>query len=190
MNLFRLVFYIIFTDIYRIADDIFNTNKVEVEDLKDYLYVKRRSVEGHTSPESSPGSITEENGLFSISVDFIRLTDALSMLFSESELEYSMMKRGDTVLENIHFKKKSFDELLRLLLEQADGDFTIREDIYYIFDVSRNEILKKMDHIEYLKLSNIPVELLPSLFPSGLASPSVFKIDKDNNAIILSGSFE
>lgn len=162
----------------------------EVEDLGDYYYVKRQTVEGHSSPRSAAGTVTAENGLFSISADSIRLTDVLLQLFSESGLEYSMMKRGDTVLENIHFKDKLFNELLRLVLERADGDFTIREDIYYIFDVSRNEILKKMNDIEYVKLDNIPVELLPSLFPAGLASSSIFKIDKDNNAIILSGTYE
>ena len=162
----------------------------EVEDLEDYYYVKRQAVERNSSPRSAAGTVKEENGLFSISADSIRLTDVLSQLFSESELEYSMMKRGDFVLENIHFKDKSFDELLRRVLEQADGDFTVRRNIYYIFDVSKNEIMKKMDDIEYVKLDNIPVELLPSLFPAGLASSSIFKIDKDNNAIILSGTYE
>ncbi len=166
----------------------------EIESLDDYIYVKRRLVERGVSPERTAGTITAsingDNSLFSISVDSIRLSDALSQLFSESGYEYSMMKRGDSVLENIHFKKKSFDELLHLLLERSDGDFTVRKGIYYIFDVSRNEILKKLDNVEYIKLNNIPVELLPTLFPSGLASSSIFKIDKENNAIILSGSFE
>ena len=162
----------------------------EVEDHEDYYYVKRQTVERNNTPRSAAGAVKENNGLFSISADSIRLTDVLSQLFSESELEYSIMKRGDTVLENIHFKDKSFNELLRLVLERADGDFTVRNNIYYIFDVSKNEIMKKMDDIEFIKLDNIPVELLPSLFPAGLASSSIFKIDKDNNAIILSGTYE
>jgi len=162
----------------------------EVEDLEDYYYVKRRPAEGSSFRSSAAGAITEENNLFSISADSIRLREALKQLFSVTELEYSMMKRGDSVLENIHFKDKSFNELLRLILEQVDGDFTVRRNIYYIFDVSKNEIMKKMDDIEFIKLDNIPVELLPSLFPAGLASSSMFKIDKDNNAIILSGSYE
>ena len=162
----------------------------EVEDLKDYYYVKRRSVERGASSRRAADTVTAVDGLFSISADSIRLTDVLSQLFSESGTEYSMMKRGDFVLENIHFKDKSFDELLRLVLELSDGDFTVRNNIYYIFDVSKNEIMKKMDDIAYVKLNNIPVELLPSLFPAGLASSSIFKIDKDNNAIILSGTYE
>jgi len=162
----------------------------KVEDLKDYYYVKRRPAGGQSSVERLVGTVTSENGLFSISADSIRLTDVLSRLFSEAGKEYSLMKRGDSVLENIHFKDKSFDELLRLVLERTDGDFTVRNNIYYIFDISKNEIMKKMDNIEYVKLHNIPVELLPSLFPAGLASSSIFKIDKDNNAVILSGTYE
>ncbi len=162
----------------------------KVEDLKDYYYVKRRPAGGQSSVERLVGTVTSANGLFSISADSIRLTDVLFRLFSEAGKEYSLMKRGDSVLENIHFKDKSFDELLRLVLERTDGDFTVRNNIYYIFDISKNEIMKKMDNIEYVKLHNIPVELLPSLFPAGLASSSIFKIDKDNNAVILSGTYE
>ncbi|RKX85908.1 MAG: hypothetical protein DRP58_05160 [Spirochaetes bacterium] len=165
-------------------------NDYQVEELEDYYYIKRQPVERNNSSGSVAGTVTKENGFFSISASSIRLTDVITQLFSESELEYSMMKRGDFVLENIHFKDKTFDELLRLILERADGDFTVRRNIYYIFDVSKNEIMKKMDDIEFIKLNNIPVELLPSLFPAGLASSSIFKIDKDNNAIILSGSSE
>ncbi|MCD6398136.1 MAG: hypothetical protein J7L71_11415, partial [Spirochaetaceae bacterium] len=162
----------------------------ELEDMGDYYYVKKQLVERGRSQRSVAASVTENNGLFSISADSIRLIDALSQLFSKSGIEYSMMKRGDFVLENIHFKDKPFNELLRLLLERADADFTVRRGIYYIFDVSKNEIMKKMDDIEYIKLNNIPVELLPALFPAGLASSSIFKIDKDNKAIILSGTYE
>ena len=162
----------------------------ELVDLKDYYYVKRVPVDSLSSSGGAVKSVTSDNGLFSLSADSIRLSNVILQLFSESEFEYSLMKRGDSVLENIHFNNKTFDELLRLVLERADGDFTVRNNIYYIFDVSKNEIMKKMDDIEFIKLDNIPVELLPSLFPAGLASSSIFKIDKDNNAIILSGTYE
>ncbi|MEA1911482.1 MAG: hypothetical protein U9N32_07385, partial [Spirochaetota bacterium] len=168
-------------------------NNYKIEEFEDYYYVKRETVERNSTPGSTVGTVgtvKEEDGLFSISADSIRLTDVLFRLFSESEFEYSLMKRGDVVLENIHFKDKSFEDLLRLILERAHGDFTVRRNIYYIFDVPKNEIMKKMDDIEFIKLDNIPVEMLPSLFPSGLASSSNYKIDKDNNTIILSGTYE
>jgi len=162
----------------------------EIENLKDYYYIKKLPPVRSPSSRRTEGSIKEKDGLFSISADAIHLKEALSRLFTLSGHEYSLLKRGDAVLENIHFKDKSFHDLLRLLLEQVSADFTERNGVYYIFDVSRNEVLKKLDNIEYIKLRNIPVELLPALLPSGLASSSVLKIDKDNNALILSGSYE
>lgn len=162
----------------------------EIKNLKDYYYIKRQQLNRDTSVGSTQLEVKKENKLFSISADSIRLSDALSRLFSLSTHEYSMMMRGDSVLENIHFKDKPFNELLRLLMEQANGDFTVRNNIYYIFDVAKNEILKKLNNIEYIKLRNIPASLLPALFPSGLAGPSIFRIDRENNAVILSGSFE
>ena len=162
----------------------------EIENNGDYYYIRCLPVARSASSGKGPAEIDTQNERYSISTDSIRLTEALSLLFEKAGFEYSLLKRGDAVLENINFRDKTFDALLRLLLEQCDGDFTVRNDIYYIFDVARSEILKKMADIEYIQIENIPVEIIPSLFPSGLAGPSVFKIDKDNNAIILSGTFE
>ncbi len=161
-----------------------------VENLEDYYYVKHKPAKPRVSLSRSMVTVTESKGLFSISAGSVHLTEALSRLFSLSDHEYSLLKRSDTVLENIHFKNKSFDELLRLLLEQANGDFTERNNIYYIFDISRNEVLKKLNTIDYIKLRNLPGELLPVLLPADIMGSSHIKIDKENNAVILSGSFE
>ncbi len=161
-----------------------------VENPGDYYYIKRKPANPRTALSRKPVSITKKNSLFSISADVIHLKEALSRLFVLSGHEYSLLKRGDSVLENIHFKNKSFKTILRLLLEQANADFTERNGVYYIFDISRNDVLKKLDNREYIKLRNIPVELLPALLPSRLGGSSILKIDRDNNAVILSGSHE
>ncbi|MCK4542948.1 MAG: hypothetical protein KAU17_11995 [Spirochaetales bacterium] len=161
-----------------------------VETFEDYYYVKRHDRQAGQTSSSRGSNITREGDSYSLVTGSIRLSEAIRQLFEDSGREYSLMKRGDSILEHISFQNKGFDELLRLLLEQAEGDFTVRDDIYYIFDLSRNDILKKLDDVHYIRLRNVPVELMPSLFPAGLANTSVFKIDKGNNAIILSGSFE
>ncbi len=161
-----------------------------LESYTNYFFIRKTELSNISSQVKIINEINMENGVYSVSAESIRLSDALILLFKDSGKEYSLMKRGDTVLENIYFSNKTFDELLRLFLEMGNSDFTVRDGVYYIFDISRNEIMKKLDNIEYIKLKRVPVELLPALFPSGLAGSSIFKIDKENNAIILSGSSE
>ncbi|MCF6335637.1 MAG: hypothetical protein L3J12_07840 [Spirochaetales bacterium] len=169
---------------------MYRFEEYEIELYPNYFYIKKTGLLNKTTLIENNSMIKMENNLYSISAPSIRLSDALKQLFKESGNEFSLMKRGDTVLESLFFKNKTFDEMLRLLLERSDGDYTVRESVYYIFDISRNEIMKKFDYLEYIKLESIPVELLPALFPAGLAGSSVFKIDRENNAIILSGSSE
>ncbi len=165
-------------------------SEYEVESHEEYFYIKHQAAERNPGSRRMGAELTVKDGLFSISAESVRLSEVLTQLFANADREYSLLKRGDAILENIHFKEKSFDGLLRLLLEQCEGDYAVREGIYYIFGVSRNEIIKKLDDIEYVQLHNLPVEMLPTLFPSGLANSSVFQIDKENNAIILSGTYE
>ncbi len=177
--------------VYEVLEMIMHRfDNYKVENLSDYYYIKKQPVQQTAAAGRTNADIKKDGTSYTVEADSVRLSDVLSQLFKLSGNEYSLMKRGDAFLKNIHFKKKSFNTILRLLLEQADGDFTIRNGIYYIFDISRNEILKKMNTVDYIKLRTVPVELLPALFPSRLASSSIFKIDKENNAIILSGSSE
>ncbi len=161
----------------------------KVENLSDYFYVKKEPVSLQTITAHKPHAITQNDSLFSITAESLPLSEALVKLFSLSSKEYSLLTHNTTVLKNISFKNKPFDTLLRLILEQANADFTERDGLYYIYDVSRNEVLKNLETSSYITLHHVPVQRLPTLLPPGISGLSGFKIDKENNSVILSGTY-
>ncbi len=162
-----------------------------VEDKDTYFLIKRNpNTVNPIHQRKSGADIIEKNGLYSIDAVSADFTETMADLFSISGHECSILKKGSPVIRNMHFNSKTFDELLQLIMEQTGSGFTVRNSIYYIFDVSKNEVLKKLDNREYIKLRKLPAETILSLMPSGLAGSSNIKIDKANNAVIISGSKE
>ncbi|HAK45419.1 MAG TPA: hypothetical protein DCO79_05815, partial [Spirochaeta sp.] len=104
--------------------------------------------------------------------------------------EYVLLYKSSASLKNLEYKNKSFEEILRLLLVQTGGDYTLSNNIYYLFDINRQDILKQYKISEYFQLDYIAAEDVPSMLPNLLSSSSFYKIDKDRNSLILSGSIE
>ncbi len=156
-----------------------------------YFLIKRNPDTVNAMHQRKSGAdVKKENGLYSINAVSADFTETIAELFSISGFEYSLLKKSDPLIRNMHFKSKTFDELLQLIMEQTGSGFSVKNNIYYIFDVSKNEIRKKLDNREYIKLRKLPAGIILSLMPSGLAGSSNIKIDKANNAVIISGSKE
>ena len=160
----------------------------KVENFSDYFYIKKDPMPIKPVSVSKPFSITKNNSLFSINAESLPFSEALTKLFTLAGKEYSLLNYNNTVLKNIFFKNKPFNILLRLILEQANADFTERDGLYYIYDVHRNEVLKTLETSDYITLHHLPVHLLPSLLPPGISGSTGLKIDKENNSVILSGT--
>ncbi len=156
-----------------------------------FYYIRKevpQSSGGRTSPRSN--LFTEMNGLYSSSFKQVRFKEALESLFKLADLEYSFLGRNDSIIEKFNFTDKSFDQILRLLLEQGNGDYSIVDDIYYIIDIERRDILKKLYTTVYLPLEHTTTAEVQALIPSSLGSFQNIKIDKSKNAFILSGTLE
>ena len=96
----------------------------------------------------------------------------------------------DTLIESMRFSPRSFDELLRLLLEQADADYAQVDDIYYVFEIQQRDVLKKLKTTVRVALAHVSAREVPNLLPAALVDSRLFKIDATGNAIILNGSVE
>ncbi len=94
------------------------------------------------------------------------------------------------MLENLHFSLKTRDELLRLVMEQANADFTVENGIWYVFDIQRADVLKKLKTVRQIPLSHVAAQDLPALLPQELATQSLYRIDRGTNSVILTGSDE
>lgn len=125
---------------------------------------------------------------FFLSIQKASFTNFLESLFKKANREYSLLVKTNVQLEGLNYSDKTFDEVLKLVLEQANCDFTVLDGIYYIFEIQRKDVLKNLKQTKIVKLKNISVENLVLLLPSELNSASFIKTDKTKNAVILNGS--
>jgi type II secretory pathway component GspD/PulD (secretin) len=165
-----------------------------LETDNDFFYLKKLAAQTAQSPaekqRESKVDLKNVRGSYSVNIEKASFRDTIDTLFGEAGYEYSTLMQRDIQLNNLKFSNKGFEEMLRLVLEQASADFNKVGNVYYIFEISQKDILKKLKSTVQVHLKYLPVEELTKLFPADLASSQLFRIDPDTNTIILSGSLE
>jgi general secretion pathway protein D len=165
----------------------------KVEADQDFYYLKRipAAAPQPAGRPGAPGAVVERVGdQYSLRVEKGRFVEVVDALFSKARLEYSLLSKKDTILDKLRFEAKPFERILRLLLEQANADYALIGDVYYIFEIESRDVLKKLNTTVRIPLSYLSAKDLPSLFPAELLSAQLFRIDAARNAVILSGSVE
>ena len=164
-----------------------------VED-PNYFFIKRSITQGNQGRpgEETAGNVIKKNGEedYSITLEKGDLITTLEELFTKGEREYALLFKSDATLQNLNYRNKGFEELLKLLLVQTGGDFTVSRNIYYIFNINRQDVLKQYKLAEYLPLKHLSAGDIPALMPNILSASSFYKVDKKRNGLILSGSLE
>lgn len=158
----------------------------------DYFYIRRKPQEEQESTVTSRARplVERSDAGYSINIEKARFREVLASLFELGEREYSLLTTSDTLLQELEFTGKGFDELLRLILDHVDSDFTTVGDVYYIFEITRRDILKRLDSTVRVPLTHLSAEQLPNLLPGDLLTSNLFKIDRNTNSVILRGSLE
>ena len=159
---------------------------------QDYSYVRRIAV---TTADAArlgveAARIERRGDVYSIRLEKGRFIETLEGLFAKAGLEYALMTRKEVMLEKLRFENKSFEQLLRLVLEQANADYTVIGSIYYVFEIDQREILKKLNTTIRVGLNYLSAKELAALLPPEIISAQLFRVDPTHNAVILSGSVE
>lgn len=166
-----------------------NWNYELIED-DDYFYIQKINQSDSKNTRFNKVIVKEQNNLYSVEASRATFSDIIEKLFSVGNKEYTLLLKTNAALENINFKDKEFDQILRLILDYVNGDFVIKENVYYIFETQKNGVIKKLKNTVALKLNNISVQNAVSLFPTSLDASSLIKIDKNTNTIYINGSDE
>lgn len=177
--------------------------EVSLEDVLNLIIVKlpnfglERIASGYYLTKSA-GNVTRRNidvftvsyveNFFSISIQNARFINVLETLFLKAKKEFSVFSNTSVQLENIFYSDKEFDELLSLLLAQVNCDYTIKDSVYYIFEVQKKDITKNFKETKIIQLKHINVESFMSVLPSELSGSGFIKIDKVSNSVVLNGS--
>ncbi len=163
-------------------------NNVSILKKDGWYYVKKDS----PSPSSSykKYTIDENDGKYKIQIESAGIQDLLKLLFERGKKEYSSLTQINDKVENLYFDNKSFEESLTLILEKAGLDYTIKNNIYYIIELSRKNQQSKYKDIQIVQPEFISPRELLALLPSELNSPQNIKSDSKGEYLILSGTNE
>lgn len=173
-------------------EDIINLAIVKV-----YGFVLERIADGYYITKSSGNinkrnidifTLTEEEGKYSINIQKATFSSVIESCFKKAGKEYSLLGRPNVQLESLYYKDKSFNALLRVLLEQANCDSTEKDGIYYIYEIQKKDVVKKLKETKIIKPKYISTENVMAIMPNELNSSGFVKADKENNIIILTGS--
>lgn len=156
-------------------------------------YLRRQNESPSSSSSAnriSSSSIKKDRDTYSLNISRGNFSAILSLLFKTGSREYSLLNRTESTLENLYFNNKSFDELLHLICEQGNSDFAVTDNVYYIFEIQRRDVLKKFKETRVIELKNLSVTELNGLLPSDYSGSSFIKISAQTNSVYLTGSPE
>jgi general secretion pathway protein D len=138
-----------------------------------------------------PGIKKDEKGFYSINVSRKRFFELLENIFGIERAEYQLLFQRDTMIDTtLRFSNKTFEELLRILCEHGNADFKRVNNIYYIFEIAQRDILKKLKDTIVIELRYLTAQDLQRLLPPDLGSSRFYRIDTNNNMVILNGSID
>jgi type II secretory pathway component GspD/PulD (secretin) len=172
--------------------DIFMSRLREFSlEKKDSYYYISRAGPGAAAPTASPAAgISREGELYAVALENARFLELIPELFKKGEREYAVLTKTDAALENLYYRNKDFDSLLRIILEQGNADYVIQNDIYYIVELQRRDIIKKFRETRIVPLRYFPAQDLSALLPQDLAAGNNLRVDKKTNAAIVTGTAE
>lgn len=162
----------------------------QTEENLEYIYISREPQDqAKKNIRTEKGAISRYGDLYSIHLQKDTLDNVITELFTKGEKEYSLFLDQESVLENLNFDNKTFDQLLQLILEQGNAGFIERNGITYILSTPKKNSSSRLRSIETYELKRISVQEALSLIPQDMAN-SVVHGDKNSGRILLTGTRE
>jgi type II secretory pathway component GspD/PulD (secretin) len=159
-----------------------------LEEKDSYYYIRHAGASRQA--ETPAAGISREGDAYAVALKSARFLELLPELFKIAEREYAILAKTDAVLDNLYYQNKDFDSLLRIILEQGNADYVIQNNIYYIVELQRRDILKKFRETRIVPLRYFPAQDLPALLPQDFAAGNSLRVDKKTNTAILTGTAE
>ena len=162
-----------------------------LESLDGYYYIRYRPQEMKTmtmEEELPEGMITGLNNAYSLNIDQESFRKLLMQFFRYTGKDFIFLGKNNGIIENLYTREKSFEDTLKILLEQGDSEYRVIDETYYIFDTQRRNILDSYNTSTLMQLQNISANSLLQLMPPDISSQTVIKVDESTNKVLLYGS--
>lgn len=173
-------------------EDVLNLTIVKLpgfglERIADGYYITRSS--GNMNKRNiDVFTMSDVDGKFTCNIQNASFVNVIDTMFRKAGKEYAFLSKPNINLENMVYADKDFDELLKLFLYQCNCDFTVADNIYYIFEVQKKDIVKQFKETKIIQIKNINVDSLSAMLPNEFNAAGFIKYDKNTSSVILTGS--
>ncbi|ULQ59032.1 hypothetical protein K7I13_10985 [Brucepastera parasyntrophica] len=154
------------------------------------FYIKRDPAQLNESRAAGDVRIDTADDFYSVSSRRVAFNTLIDTLFKKANKEYLILNRSTAILENIYYENKTFESLLRLLLDSVNYDYKVENGVYYIFEIQRRDIVKKLKENVTVRLTHISAAEVQNMLPSELNASGFIKIDRNSNSVFVTGSEE
>lgn len=100
-------------------------------------------------------TMSQTEGKFSCSIQKASFINVIETLFKKGGKEYSLLSKPNLSLENLTYSNKTFDEFLSLIICQCNYDFSVSNNIYYIYEIQKKDVIKKFKETKIIKVKNM-----------------------------------
>lgn len=173
-------------------EDVLNLTIVKLpgfglERIADGYYITRSS--GNMNKRNiDVFTMSDVDGKFTCNIQSASFVNVIDTMFRKAGKEYAFLSKPNINLENMVYQDKDFNELLKLFLYQCNCDFTVQNNIYYIFEVQKKDIVKQFKETRIIQIKNINLDSLSAMFPNEFNAAGFIKYDKNSSSVILTGS--
>ncbi len=146
---------------------------------------------GASSPDSASvrsNWITREHDRYAATVPSAAFSELLSRMFEVGEREYQMLKRSSPTITDLSFADKSFDDLLTLMCERGDAQYSVVEGIYYISDAAPLAALARSQRTVIVRPDHLPVASLMDALPPEQTAGATLRPDRAGNTLSVTGT--
>lgn len=172
------------TDIHLSSKTPYETVKALMESHEDFVVSEKDNLilvsrKFSKSGSSFAGASTDfcqialENGLYSGAIKDAEASGVLEKLFELQRADYSSFLGTREKIDALTFSKRTFEQVLTLILEQINGEFTKDKDIWYLFpnrsatgekQAKSKEFKWKLYNLNNIKASDA-LQILQQRFP-------------------------
>lgn len=161
-----------------------------VDATSTYFYIRKRTAPGSADLKPANGFFIAEGDRYSIVADRAKFRDIILDLFEKANKEVVFLMDQNAVLEDLNYQGKSFEDMLRIVLLRAGGDFSVSGGVYYILESQKRDLQNKLLTTLIVPLQHISFQDFQRLLPPSLGSGGKIRMDEKDNRVVLNGTME
>lgn len=145
-------------------------------------------VDTHLGERRVATGITADDGVYALDTAPSTLADLLRLLSEASGHEFQLLAAAGTPIGPMRHGGRSFEEVLTLIVEQADATWTRVGDLYYVVDAGPRAAATRALVTNVVALEHLSVAALLELLPANRIAGVSVRAERSRGEITVTGA--